>query len=168
MLLDDPNRIAAERPMKAVFPIIIVILGLSARDYADARLPGGLEHADGSAIVRLAIDDAMAGIAKVSPEAERFLRDEFSPRPSTHRKRHVHRSEHRGHGGELREHQRRVRSTNPRVYKRQVYRYVPSQRMRVRIIERQSSGCSDHDESRTTHVPGHYREVSDLQSRGHR
>ncbi len=53
--------------MRAVFPVFLVVLGLSAREYIDLNVPGGLAYADQTAIVSLARETAIAGIEWANP-----------------------------------------------------------------------------------------------------
>ena len=48
--------------MRAVFPVFLVVLGLSAREYVDLNVRGGLAYADRTAIVSLAQETAIAGL----------------------------------------------------------------------------------------------------------
>ena len=53
--------------MRAVLPVFLVVLGLSAREYIDLNVPGGLAYADQTAIVSLARETAIAGIEWANP-----------------------------------------------------------------------------------------------------
>lgn len=53
--------------MRAVFPVFLVVLGLSAREFVDLNVPGGLAYADRTAVVSLARETAIAGIEWANP-----------------------------------------------------------------------------------------------------
>ena len=50
--------------MRGVLPVLIVILGLSAREYVDRHVPGGLAYADAAAIVALFQESADLGFER--------------------------------------------------------------------------------------------------------
>lgn len=69
--------------MRVVFPVFLVVLGLSAREYVDLNVPGGLAYADRTAIVSLAQESAIAGLDWAFPSWR-----------SNHSSRSVHRHKH--------------------------------------------------------------------------
>lgn len=50
--------------MRGVLPVLIVFLGLSAREYVDRNVPGGLAHADAAAVVALFQESADVGLER--------------------------------------------------------------------------------------------------------
>jgi hypothetical protein len=77
--------------MRAVLPVFLVVLGLSAREYIDLNVPGGLAYADQTAIVSLARETASAGIEWANPS----WRNHRHSRSVRQRKRqHARQTEH--------------------------------------------------------------------------
>jgi hypothetical protein len=79
--------------MRGVFPIVIVVLGLCARQYVDRHLPGGLAEAELPAVVQLARETAVSYLER-SPRGRQIFRETL---PNRHNSRSLHlrrRSQH--------------------------------------------------------------------------
>ena len=77
--------------MRAVLPVFLVVLGLSAREYIDLNVPGGLAYADQTAIVSLARETAIAGIEWANPS---WRNHRHSTSVHQRRRQHARQTEH--------------------------------------------------------------------------
>ena len=103
--------------MRAVFPILLVILGLGVANYANARLPCGLADADLEDVAQLAREGAIDVLDWAVPE----WRESRSHR-SIHRQRQVRR------------HRQRTRTVQTRIIRNSIR--VGSEEVSVRFGER--------------------------------
>ncbi len=78
--------------MRGLIPVLILVLGLSAREYADRHMPGGLAHADLNAVVQLVQQTAKAGVEKVLPSRAEQRERRTVYRVQRHHRRHVDRT----------------------------------------------------------------------------
>jgi hypothetical protein len=81
--------------MRGLIPVLILILGLSAREYADRHIPGGLEHADLHAIVQLVQETAETGVETVLPSRAAQHERRTVYRVQRRHRRHVNRARSR-------------------------------------------------------------------------
>ena len=78
--------------MRGLIPIFILILGLTAREYADRHIPCGLEHADLDDLIRLVQATASTGVEKVLQHAESQRETRTVYRVQRRHRRHVDRA----------------------------------------------------------------------------
>lgn len=77
--------------MRGLIPVLILTLGLSAREYADRHIPGGLANVDLRAIVQLVQETAETGVEAVLPNGAEHERRTVYRVQRRHR-RHVDRA----------------------------------------------------------------------------
>ena len=80
--------------MRAVFPILLVILGLGVANYASARLPSGLADADLEEVAQLAREGAIDVLDWAAPN---WRDDNSRGSVRRHRHRHSQRMRHSSH-----------------------------------------------------------------------
>ena len=129
--------------MRGVFPVFIVILALSTREYVDRNVPGGLAYADREAVVDLAQETAIVVLEWANPNW-RGHRNSWSE----HRHQHSQQQNHVEHG--------EIFQTKLQIGEEQVSFYRVEQPYRRRAVDsqpRRLRGFGQRDRSPETDQP---------------
>lgn len=144
--------------MRAIVPVLIVILGLGAREHANRQLLGGLEHADRTAITQLVREHVSELLNEISPRLTKTLRDVSGG--TAHDRRPAHRrSGHNSHSLNQPSSQVVIR-VHPGVIRREVSLYHREQTTRRRPIGRSSGRLRGFGQTDAGFEPGGSVEVT--------